>query len=174
MDPITIALGLAQFAPMLLRYLGVGDASVKVAEKVINIAQIATGQTDPEKMRIAMQEDREALVKFQELAIQNQQELERLYYTDVASARERDAEFIRAGKINTRANWLSLLAIVVVVALTFLVWSSPDVNDYVKGIITLVLGRFLGYLDQIFNFEFGTTRTSREKDSTISRLSEPK
>lgn len=32
------------------------------------------------------------------------------------------------------------------------------------------LGRFLGYLDNIFNFEFGTTRSSQKKDDTILNL----
>ena len=46
----------------------------------------------------------------------------------------------------------------------------PYINEYVKGIFTLVLGRFLGYLDNIYSFEFGTTRGSKEKDETIKQL----
>jgi hypothetical protein len=45
------------------------------------------------------------------------------------------------------------------------------VNEYLKGIVTLVLGRFLGYLDNIYNFEFGSTRSSKAKDLTIEQLS---
>jgi hypothetical protein len=50
------------------------------------------------------------------------------------------------------------------------VWKDPNINEYVKGIFTLVLGRFLGYLDNIYSFEFGTTRGSKEKDETIKNL----
>lgn len=39
------------------------------------------------------------------------------------------------------------------------------------GVVTLVLGRFLGYRDNIYNFEYGTNRSSKEKDMTINQLS---
>lgn len=40
-----------------------------------------------------------------------------------------------------------------------------------KGAVTLILGRALGWVEQVFSFEFGTTRQSRVKDETISRSS---
>lgn len=63
-----------------------------------------------------------------------------------------------------------VLAVLVICGLVFLIWKDQDVNEYLKGIITLVLGRFLGYLDNIYNFEFGTTRVNRAKDETINQL----
>lgn len=172
MDPITIALALAQFAPTVLRYLGVGEDNVQVAEKVVDLAEAVTGTKSPEEAIAAIKTSTELQLAFRDKILERTQELERLYYADISDARQRDAEFVKAGKINTRANWLSVLAILVVLVVTVAVWASPDVNDYVKGIITLVLGRFLGYLDQIFNFEFGTTRSSKEKDQTIKALTE--
>ena len=71
-----------------------------------------------------------------------------------------------------RASILVIIAIVVVIWLVYLVWNSPDATDYMQGIITLVLGRFIGYLDAVYNYEFGTTRSSKEKDATITTLSE--
>ncbi|QYF95594.1 hypothetical protein KY495_10835 [Massilia sp. PAMC28688] len=44
-------------------------------------------------------------------------------------------------------------------------------DDFAKATITLILGRSLGWIEQIFSFEFGTTRGSKSKDETISRLS---
>lgn len=49
-------------------------------------------------------------------------------------------------------------------------WDST-MNEYAKGIITLILGRALGWVEQIFSFEFGTTRASKAKDDTINKLS---
>ena len=54
--------------------------------------------------------------------------------------------------------------------LVYLIWKDPNINEYMKGVVTLVLGRFLGYLDNIYSFEFGTTRGSQNKDSTINAL----
>jgi len=90
---------------------------------------------------------------------------------DRDSARERDAEFIKRGTHNFRADIMVATAAVAVAWMVYLVWSSPSLDEYVKGIVTLVLGRFLGYLDNIYSFEFGTTRGSQNKDETIKKLS---
>lgn len=87
------------------------------------------------------------------------------------SARRRDTAFIAAGKRNYRADLMFLLAVVMIGVLVLIVWRDQSINEYVKGIFTLVLGRFLGYLDNIYNYEFGTTRSSRAKDNTIEQLS---
>ena len=89
---------------------------------------------------------------------------------DRDSARERDVEFIKRGVTNNRANLMFFLAVVMVGAMVWIVWKDQSINEYVKGIFTLVLGRFLGYLDKIYSFEFGTTRGSKEKDETIKQL----
>lgn len=94
-----------------------------------------------------------------------------LEFKDVDSARKRDSGFTQAGQRNYRADVMFVLAVVVVVGLVWLVWKDPNINEYMKGIFTLVLGRFLGYLDNIFNFEFGSTRASKSKDATIENLS---
>lgn len=102
----------------------------------------------------------------------NAQELQsfKVEVEDRGSARARDAEFIKAGTHNARADMMFILAVVVICGLVYIVWKDQSVNEYVKGIFTLVLGRFLGYLDNIYNFEFGTTRNSRTKDVTIEQL----
>ena len=89
---------------------------------------------------------------------------------DRDSARGRDSEFVRRGTRNYRADVLVLVAAFAVAAMVYLVWRSPDLPEYVKGVVTLVLGRFLGYLDNIYSFEFGTTRGSKDKDETIKQL----
>jgi hypothetical protein len=89
---------------------------------------------------------------------------------DRGSARDRDIEFIKRGMTNNRANFMFFLAVVMVGILVWIVWKDQNINEYVKGIFTLVLGRFLGYLDNIYSFEFGTTRGSKEKDETIKQL----
>lgn len=93
-----------------------------------------------------------------------------LEFKDRDSARDRDAELAKAGKHNTRADAMFVLAVAVIVGLVWLIWSDPSVNEFMKGVVTLVLGRFLGYLDNIYSFEFGTTRGSQNKDSTINQL----
>ena len=90
---------------------------------------------------------------------------------DRDSARERDSWYVRMGRYNYRGDLMFLLAVAMIALLVWIVWKDPSINEYVKGIFTLVLGRFLGYLDNIYNFEFGTTRGSKSKDETINKLS---
>lgn len=69
-----------------------------------------------------------------------------------------------------RVNVLIAIAITAVILCVFIVVQYQITNEYSKGILTLVLGRFLGYVDNIYNFEFGTTRSSAKKDDTITAL----
>lgn len=126
---------------------------------------------DIAKLRQAQFDHEERLI---ELGIEKaKQDLEgfKVEVQDRDSARERDAEFIKRGMQNNRANMMFFLAVFAVAGLVWIVWKDQGINEYVKGIFTLVLGRFLGYLDNIYSFEFGTTRGSREKDETIKQLS---
>lgn len=123
-----------------------------------------------EKLRQLQYDHEERLL---ELGIQKaEQDLKgfKIEVEDRDSARARDVEFIKKGVVNTRANLMFFLAVVMVGILVWIVWKDQNINEYVKGIFTLVLGRFLGYLDNIYSFEFGTTRGSKEKDETIKQL----
>lgn len=71
---------------------------------------------------------------------------------------------------NSRINALAVAAfIVVILSLAITVFMHVE-DEFAKGIITLILGRFLGYVDNIYNFEFGTTRGSKAKDDVITNL----
>lgn len=127
----------------------------------------------------------EELAKLRQFELEHEEELQRLqlennkldfqYFQaevdDKSSARLRDEKFLVAGTRNYRADFMFVLAVGMITMLVWIVWKDQGINEYVKGIFTLVLGRFLGYLDNIYNFEFGTTRSSRTKDVTIERLS---
>ena len=93
---------------------------------------------------------------------------------DTKSARERDAEMMKAGYRNSRANTMLAGAGVAVVVILFLVIYNSPMDDFEKSILTLILGRVLGYVDQGFNFEFGTTRSSAKKDETIHKMTNGK
>jgi hypothetical protein len=168
---LPIALALAQFAPSILRYLGVGESGVKVAEEVVNAAQVVTGAKTPEEALEAIRANAQLQTDFQKFIIEKDGELERAYLTDRQDARARDAKFLAAGTRNYRADFLSALAIVVVVIVWWQVMKAGDLDEFQKGVITLFLGRFLGYIDQIFQFEFGSTRSNKTKDETIANLS---
>jgi hypothetical protein len=171
MNPILI--GLAQFAPAIIKWATGSDKAEEVASKVIDVAKTVTARDTPDAALAAIQADPALAIEFRKAVMANELEYDRMYLVDVQSARQRDINLAAAGMRNYRANVLAGMAILlVIVCLIVVVWMS-DLNEYAKGTITLICGRALGWVEQIFSFEFGTTRSSKAKDDTISKLSSP-
>lgn len=168
---IAIALQLAQVAPSLAKIFGAKEPTVEATKKVIDAAMSVTGALTADSALTSLQVDSGKALEFELRIREHEQELMRLQYADVADARKRDIEIVKETGANNRSNWLAVLAIAVVFVIFIAVWVDPDVNEYVRGVATLVMGRFLGYLDVIYNFEFGYTRGKAKADDAISALS---
>lgn len=169
MDPISIAFGLAQFAPQIIKWITGSDKAADAAGAVVEIAETVTGRKGADALN-ALKADPALVLQFRQSVIAQEADLDKAYLADRADARKRDAVFISSGTRNYRADVMFFLAVAMIAALVWLVWKDPTINEYMKGIFTLVLGRFLGYLDNIYNFEFGSTRASKTKDATIENL----
>lgn len=176
MPVLPVIMALAQFAPSILRFLGVGEngAPKAILDKIEEVATTVSGAGSLEEAVTIFASSQEKAYEFKLMMIANDKEMEQLYLADVQSARVRDTAFITNGKYNHRANIMFILAFAIVAWLFYIVWSDPEINEFAKGVVTLILGRFLGYLDAIYNFEFGSTRNSKDKDATIAHLSENK
>lgn len=96
MDPITIAMTLAQFAPSLLKWITGSDKAEAVAQKAIDIAQQVTGTTSGDAAIKALQTDpnlvlqyRQAVLdqelEFQKLAVQNATDVNATMRAEAAS-----------------------------------------------------------------------------------------
>lgn len=168
---------LAKVAPTVASALG-GPLAGAVVSEIGDLFGISEPTQD--KIRVAIEQgqltgQQIADLKTLELKLQDE-EKERgfryaeLEFKDRDSARSRDTELGKAGIRNRRADAMFFLAVAMIVGLVYAVWTTPDINEYVKGIVTFLLGRFAGYLDNIYSFEFGTTRGSQNKDSTIDKL----
>lgn len=147
MDPVTIALGLAQFAPSILRFFGVGEKPVAVAEKVVSIAQQVTGAGTPEEALKRMQEDAAAQREFQMKVLEQDAELEKAYLADVQNARQREIAIATAESAPLINKIIApLLALVVVIGGgCIMVWSpDADVRLGANSIMMLVLGYYFG------------------------------
>jgi hypothetical protein len=172
MDPVTIALTLAsQFAPSIIKYFSNSDTAATVAGQVIDIAKTVTGKGTPEAAVQALQLDPALAMQFQTAVMANDTDLVKAYLSDTQSARTRDIEPAKTGIRNHRANVLAAVALLLVLlCLTVVIWST-DANEFAKATVSLILGSALGRVEQLFSFEFGTTRASKTKDDTINRMS---
>lgn len=172
MDPLSIALMLAaKFAPAAIKYLTGSSATSEVVAQVIDIATTVSGRPAPADALAAIELDPALALQFRTAVMENETKLETAYLADIQSARARDVELAKAGVPNIRANVLVAASLLLVVVCLFIVVWASDMDDFGKATITLILGRSLGWVEQIFSFEFGTTRANKVKDDTIKNLS---
>ena len=147
------------------------DAPPAVLEKVAAIASSITGEANPEKAVEVLNANPDKMLEFKNAAENRAVEIIKIYLDDLSSARTRDAEITRIKGSNRRADALAFAAISgVIICLGVAVWNT-DLNEVGKACVTLILGRCLGWVEQVFSFEFGTTKASKVKDETISELS---
>lgn len=167
---IPMALGLAQFAPSIAKWLGGSDAE-RMAEKFIGIASQITGDVDPVKSYEALKKDAQMAIDFQCEVVKLEAQLELAFIQDRQGARLRDAHFIQTGIRNKRADVMVVCAALgLVMCLVSLTYFGQQLPGEAVGILSTIAGIFGACLKDAYAFEFGSSRGSREKDNTVATL----
>lgn len=78
MDPITIAMGLAQFAPSLVKWITGSDKAGDAAQKAIDIAKVVTGQPTGDAALAALQADPNLVLQYRQAVLDQEVEFQRL------------------------------------------------------------------------------------------------
>jgi hypothetical protein len=166
---VPFALALAQqFAPMLIRHFTGSDKAGAVAEQVVGIAQTITGTATPDAALAQLKADPAKVLEFQAQAMILDADLEKAYLADRDSARKRDIELAKAGFRNRRADYMVLLDVVGIISgLVVMVFWRGELPGEVIGIISTVIGVFGAGLRDAHQFEFGSSRGSKEKDIAL-------
>lgn len=171
-SPISAAFGLAQFIPSIARWLA-GEKAEEVAENVIDIARRVTGIEDTPGMIQLLLEHPEIVVEFQKAVLNLEAELELSMMQDRQSARMRDMAFINSGRNNIRADIMVVCAAGgLICCLITLAYYSEFLPGEAVGIISTVAGIFGSCLKDAYAFEFGSSRESKIKDTTMAALFE--
>ena len=171
-SPISAAFGLAQFIPSIARWLA-GEKAEEVAENVLNIAKRITGIDDSYDMIRLLLEQPELVVDFQKAILNLEAELELAALQDKQDARARDMALIKAGRHNTRADIMVISAAGGLIScLVTLAYYSEFLPGEAVGIISTVAGIFGSCLKDAYAFEFGSSRESKMKDTTMAALFE--
>lgn len=77
MDPITIAMGLAQFAPQLIKWISGSDKAADVAQKAVDVAETVTGKKGTEALD-AIKADPALQLQYRQAVLNQQVEFEKL------------------------------------------------------------------------------------------------
>jgi hypothetical protein len=169
MDPITVAMGLAQFAPQIIKWISGSDKAADAAEKVVDIAKIVTGREDGEGALAAIKADPALVLNFRQAVMTNEADLDKAYLADRADARKRDAEFVKAGRWNFRADMLALIAVGGLVLCMWFIARDSNLQERAINAIMFVAGVLAAAVRDVYSFEFGSSRGSKEKDDILSR-----
>ncbi len=169
---IPIALSLAgQFAPAIIKYFTNSDTAATVAGQVVEIAKTVTGTDTPEAAVSALQADPALAMQFQAAVMASEADLDKAFLADRQDARARDVKLAQAGVTNKRADIMVLLDVVGLIAcLVVLCFFRDKIPGEAVGLISTVAATFGLCLRDAHQFEFGSSRSSQTKDTTISNL----
>ena len=171
MEPVSLALALAQFAPSLIKFFTGSDKAADVAGKVIDIAKTVTGAPSGDAALEVLKADPAKVLEFQQAAMANDADLTRAFLADVQSARSRDIELHKAGFGNRRADVMVALDVLGLIAcLLVLVLYREKLPGEVVGLLSAISGIFGACLRDAHQFEFGSSRSSQIKDATIAKI----
>lgn len=171
MDPITIAMGLAQFAPGIIKLITGSDKAADVADKVISVAKAVTGASDGPAALAAVQADPAKVMEFQQAMANQQADLEKAYLADVQGARHlqeialgQDDLFSKRFVYYFAAAW-SIFSMVYFMAVTFAppTAAGQRIADTILGVL---IASVVGVM---FNYFYGSTKGSAEKTRMLAQ-----
>lgn len=168
MDPISIALGLSQFVPTIVRWLG-GDQPGDVAQQVVDVAQTITGKTGSAALD-TIKADPVAQNAFRQAMAAQAEDLEKAYLADRTDARGRDLGLAQAGRHNIRGDVLAYAAIGGLISLIWVLLVHPIAEGPTRDILLILSGALVAIAKDVYGFEFGSSRGSETKTEQLGRL----
>jgi hypothetical protein len=170
MSIITTALALSQFAPIIAKWVG-GSRAENVANTVVSIAKNITQSNDENEMLRKLQHDQNLAYEFQRAIIESEKEIEMAILKDKENARNRDIAIINTGRRNKRADIMVVSAAFgLIICLVIITIYQDRLPGEAVGIISTIAGIFGSCLKDAYNFEFGSSRGSKEKDLTVASI----
>lgn len=169
MDLITTAMGLATYAPQIIKWITGSDQAESAAGAVVDIARRVTGQNSGDIALSAIAADPGLALQFRQAVIASEADLDKAYLADRADARQRDTAITQAGRTNTRANFMVAMdAVGLIACLAVLALYSDRLSGEAVALISAVASIFGLCLRDAHQFEFGSSRGSQEKTELLS------
>lgn len=170
MDPVTIAIGLAQLAPSLIKWFGGSDKSVAIANKAVDIAKVVTGKSTGEEALEELKVNPDLVMTYRTKVLEQEVDFERMYLEDRQDARKRDSEFVKAGRYNYRSDILALLAVCGLIACMYFIAKDSSIEERAVNAIMFVAGVLASAVRDVYSFEFGSSRGSKEANSALQDI----
>ena len=161
MDPITVAMGLAQFAPQIIRWVSGSPKAEEAARQVVDIAQVVTGKKGSEAVE-ALNFDPKLAMEFRRAVMQVEADLDMAYLADRQQART-----------THRDHWMPwVLTMTLAVMVGLMVWAlfktpTPPEN---REVVYLIAGQLIGAFSTAVAYWLGSSRGSAMKQEDINKM----
>lgn len=165
---VNLAIGLAQFAPQILKWITGSEKAEEAAKTVVGIAEQMTGQQGQHAID-TLKSNPDKLLEFRKAILDREAELDKAFLQDRQDARARDVA-IQSTRYNFRADLLAILAVCALIACVWMVAKDPSLPSGAREAIMFVAGVFAGCVRDVYGFEFGSSRGSKEKDEIMSQM----
>lgn len=169
MDPISTALALAQFAPQIVRWVTGSEKAEQAANTVVSMAKVVTGKTEADEAVAAIKADPALALQFQQAVMQTEADMDKAYLADRQDARKRDVEYVKAGRWNWRADFLATLSVAGLVLCVWFIARDAEMPERAVNAIMFVAGVLAAAVRDVYGYEFGSSRGSREKNDLLQR-----
>lgn len=161
MDPITLAMGLAQFAPGIVRLLSGSSKAGEVAQKVVDVAEAVTGHTGPAAIE-ALKADPALVIQFRQAMAEIDADLEKAYLADRQQARVAHRDHWMP--------WVLTLTLAIMVGLMvgglFMLPTPPENRE----VVYLIAGQLIGSFATAVAYWLGSSRGSAMKQDDINTM----
>ena len=161
MDPISLAMALAPFAPKIIKWVSGSDKAGEVAQKVVEVAEAVTGESGQQAVT-ALKADPALVVQFRQRLAEIEADIEKAYLQDRQHARA-----------THRDHWMPwVLTMTLAVMVGLLVWAlfktpTPPEN---REVVYLIAGQLIGAFSTAVAYWLGSSRGSAMKQEDINRL----
>ncbi len=173
MDPISIALALAPYAPKLIGYLTGSDNAENVAKVVVDVAQQVTGATSGEGALELIKSDPKLAADFADKAAEREVDLIKAHLADVADARDHDVKIQESANASYLAKnvayWIDLFIVVATFTMAYVILFK-EIPTQNREIFYTTFGSLITLCMTVVQFHRGSTHRSQQKDETIKTL----
>ncbi len=170
MDPISIAMALANYAPKIIKWVSGSDKAEAAAAQVVQIAQQVTGKGNGNDALAAIGGDPALQIELRKAIMANEADLDKAFLADRQDARARDVALAQAGRRNIRADVMVLVdAVGLIACLALLMFFRQGMPPEVITLVTTIASIFGLCLRDAHQFEFGSSRGSAEKTQLLGQ-----
>lgn len=163
-------LSLAQISPKIAKWFS-GTKIEDISNKIVEIAKEVTNISNEKEAIEKLKTDKRMYLLFEKALINSEREIELAIIKDKQNARSRDIAIINSGKRNKRADVMVIAAAFGLISCLFTICCfKEEMTGEAVGIISTIAGIFGACLKDAYNFEFGSSRGSKEKDQTVASI----